>query len=85
MTAQLDQLTTAYDPFGEPMEMSRACADAKISGKFGSYGETRRAAIVFWALALLFVGGRIYLSEQTPSHGAVAEATSMTLPGTALR
>lgn len=85
MTAQLAQRTTAYDPFGEPMEMSRACVEAKSPEKLGSYRETRRAAIVFWALALIFVGGRIYLTEQAPSHAVVAEAASTTVPPTALR
>ena len=75
-------MLTAYDPFGEPMEMSRACADAKGAGKLGSYGETRRAAIVFWALALLFVGGRIYLSDQPVTQladaaPAAAQVTSL--------
>ena len=83
MTAQLDQRTTAYDPFGEPMEMSRACADAKSAGKLGSYGETRRAAIVFWALALLFVGGRIYLSDQPVTQ--LADAAPATAQATSLR
>ena len=83
MTAQLDQRTIAYDPFGEPMEMSRAGADAKSSGKPGSYRETSRAAFVFWALALLFVGGRIYLSDQPPTQ--LADAAPAAVQVTSLR
>ncbi|MFK5599867.1 hypothetical protein ACFZ8E_23150 [Methylobacterium sp. HMF5984] len=78
MTAQLDQRTTAYDPFGEPMEMPRACVDAKAVGAAGSYRETRRAALVFWALALLFVGGRIYLADQASSQVADAAPVQVT-------
>ena len=78
MTAQLDPRTTAYDPFGEPMEVSRACADARVAGTPGSYRETRRAALVFWALALLFVGGRIYLSDQPPTQVADAAPVQVT-------
>lgn len=61
MTSALNQRATAYDPFGEPMAVSRGCAENKGAG---SYRETRHAAVVFWALAMLFVGGRIYLSDQ---------------------
>ena len=83
MTAQLDQRTTAYDPFGEPMEFARVCTDAKGAGAPGTYRETRRAALVFWALALLFVGGRIYLADQAPSH--VADAAPAAVQVTSLR
>ena len=83
MTAQLDQRTTAYDPFGEPMDVARVCTEAKGSAAPGSYRETRRAAFVFWALALLFVGGRIYLSDQAPTQ--VADAASTTVQVTSLR
>lgn len=79
MTAPFERHVPAYDPFGEPMDCARASADAKGFGEGGGYRETRRAALVFWALALLFLLGRVYLSDQPAPHGAVAEAGQVTV------
>lgn len=59
----------AFDPFGEPM--ASVCARTERSAEQRGYGETRRAALVFWALAVLFVVGRIYVAEG-PSAGTFA-------------
>lgn len=79
MTAPFERRVPAYDPFGEPMDCARASAGAKAFGETGGYRETRSAALVFWALALLFLGGRIYLSDQPAPHGAVAKAGQATV------
>lgn len=79
MTIPLERRVPAYDPFGEPMDCARAATGAKGVGESGGYRETRRAALVFWVLALLFLGGRIYLSDQPAAHGPVAEAGQATV------
>lgn len=53
-----------FDPFGEPMDLPGVCTDPK------GYGETRRVALIFWALALIFLGGRIYLSAPPVDEAA---------------
>lgn len=83
MNAELNQRTIAYDPFGEPMDVARVCTGGKGNAAPGSYGETRYAALVFWMLALLFVGGRIYLSDPAPTQ--VADAAATTVQVTSLR
>jgi len=64
-----DQRQPAFDPFGEPM--ASACPRREPSAGHKGYGETRRAALVFWALAALLVIGRIYVAEG-PSAGTFA-------------
>jgi hypothetical protein len=59
----------AFDPFGEPM--ASVCPRAVPSAEQRGYGETRRAALVFWALAVLLVVSRIYVAEG-PSAGTFA-------------
>ena len=64
-----DARQPAFDPFGEPMGFSRARTDAAADRK--GFRETRRAVVVFWALALLLLAGRVYLADQ-PAGPAVA-------------
>ena len=61
MSDLFDTRQPAFDPFGEPMG-SRTQADAATDRK--GFRETRRAMAVFWALALLLVAGRVYLTDQ---------------------
>ncbi|NEU10812.1 hypothetical protein G3T14_01525 [Methylobacterium sp. BTF04] len=65
----------AYDPFGEPMDVASVCANAK------GYGESRKALLVFWALALIFLGGRIYLAapqvDQTVARSVPAQVADL--------
>lgn len=69
MSDDRDLRQPVFDPFGEPM--GAACPrETVVAGRRG-YGETRRAAIVFWALALLFVAGRICVADG-PSAGTFA-------------
>ncbi len=64
MSITPDSRQPAFDPFGEPMASARACDRAS---EHRGYGETRRAALVFWALALVFLAGRIYLDVGAPT------------------
>ena len=66
-----DTRQPAFDPFGEPMEFSRGRTDAAADRK--GFRETRRALVVFWALALLLLAGRVYLTDQ--NAGPIAAAT----------
>lgn len=46
-----------FDPYGEPVEPGRSGAAAPVEHR------ARNAAVaVFWALALLLIAGRVYLS-----------------------
>ena len=69
-----DARQPAFDPFGEPMG-SRARVDAAADRK--GFGETRRAVAVFWALALLLLAGRVYLTDQLAGPTAAAMSTPM--------
>jgi len=64
-----------FDPFGEPMGFSRARTDVVADRK--GFGETRRAVVVFWALALLLLAGRVYLGDQLAAPTIAAIPTSM--------
>ncbi|MGU3540451.1 hypothetical protein [Methylobacterium sp. A54F] len=68
MRARSNQQVPAYDPFGEPVEAGRGCAAAS-----GDRPARNAAVAVFWGLALLLVGGRIYLGDQ-PVQQVVASA-----------
>ncbi len=70
-----DTRPPAFDPFGEPMGFSRAQTDAAADRK--GFGETRRAMAVFWALALLLLAGRVYLTDQFAGPAAAAIPTPM--------
>jgi len=71
MSTAPDPRQPAFDPFGEPMASARACDRA---AERRGYGETRRAAIVFWALAFLLLAGRIYFNGESPA-GTFAAGT----------
>ncbi len=49
----------SFDPFGEPLATSQAAALAAPRDGAGH----RAVAAAFWALALLLVGCRVYLSD----------------------
>ena len=69
-----DTRQPAFDPFGEPMgSRTRTDAAADLKG----FRETRRAVAVFWALALLLLAGRVYLTDQTAGHKVAAVPTPM--------
>lgn len=68
MSKAAAQRNPGFDPFGEPMDLPAVCTDPK------GYGETRRVAIVFWVLALIFLGGRVYLSDPLVEQSAAAPA-----------
>lgn len=61
----------SFDPFGEPMDVPKSCAGGR------GYGETRRAAIVFWVLALLLVGSRVYFSDPATVPGATGKGVQV--------
>ena len=65
----------AFDPFGEPMGFSRPRTDAAADRK--GFRETRRAVAVFWALALLLLAGRVYLTDQMAGPTDAAIPTPM--------
>jgi len=72
MSDPRDLRQPAYDPFGEPM--ASVCPRARAGAGHRGYGETRRAALVFWALAVLFVVSRIYVAEGPPAGTFAADA-----------
>lgn len=76
MSDTSDTRQPAFDPFGEPMGFSRARVDAAADRK--GFGETRRAVVVFWALALLLLAGRVYLTDQLagPTVAAISTPTA---------
>ncbi|AWN37425.1 hypothetical protein DK427_18255 [Methylobacterium radiodurans] len=61
-----------FDPFGEPLETSQTAAPATLRDGAGH----RAVAAVFWGLALLLVGCRVYLSDYPVAQtvAAVGEA-----------
>lgn len=61
--------TVSFDPFGEPLEIARAepCR-AEPPRERSVY---RITAAAFWALALLLVGTRVYVSD-VPVHQTFA-------------
>ena len=61
--------TVSFDPFGEPLDVARAePCPAEPPRERGLY---RVTAAVFWALALLLVGTRVYVSD-VPVHQTFA-------------
>ncbi|MGY2048729.1 hypothetical protein [Methylobacterium sp. JK268] len=61
---------TAFDPYGETLSSVPSCAGAAGDRR------ARRAAIgLFWALALLLVAGRVYVSAE-PHTGLLAQAAA---------
>jgi hypothetical protein len=75
MSTVPDSRQPAFDPFGEPMAPARSCDRA---AERRGYGETRRAAILFWALALAFLAGRIYFDVGSPPGTFAAGAAPIT-------
>lgn len=84
MSTVQDPRQPAFDPFGEPLAASRShgesqaaeAHDSETRGERRGFRETRRAAIVFWALALLLVGGRVYLTDHPGVQAFAGQATS---------
>lgn len=74
MSRIADTRQPTFDPFGEPMGFSRARTDVAADRK--GFGETRRAVVVFWALALLLLAGRVYLADQLAGPAIAAVPTS---------
>ncbi|WP_375464089.1 hypothetical protein [uncultured Methylobacterium sp.] len=74
----------AFDPFGEPLAAGQTCPGLPVER--AGYAETRRAAVAFWVLALLFVAGRVYLADR-PAQPILAEAAAAVVaaPVTTLR
>lgn len=66
--------TVSFDPFGEPLELSRA-ESGRVEGCRAEPPRERKAyritAAAFWALALLLVGTRVYVSD-VPVHQTFA-------------
>ena len=73
MSDTSDTRQPAFDPFGEPMGFSRPRTDA--AADLQGFRETRRAVAVFWALALLLLAGRIYLTHQLSGPATAAIPT----------
>lgn len=55
-----------YDPFGEPLATGESNAPSMLDRR-----ANRAALAVFWALALLFVAGRIYTTDWPAAHAFV--------------
>lgn len=73
------QREPTFDPFGEPIDLPGVCTDAK------GYGETRCAALVFWGLALMFLAGRVYLSDLATPQTVAANVGMVSVQVAALR
>lgn len=71
MSKAASQSNPAFDPFGEPMDRAAVCTDPK------GYGETRRVAVVFWVLALIFLGGRVYFSDAPVEQNAAVPSAQV--------
>ncbi|GJE44583.1 hypothetical protein [Methylobacterium soli] len=74
MSTRCDSPVRTYDPFGEPVDIARACAATP-----GDRRARHAALAVFWSLALLLTAGRAYLGDQPVSQLAAGAQARLAL------